>query len=222
MKKATFLTWLLTSVLCLSTLHVSLAADFDIQKYVGWWEIENPVGIPHHYLEIVADDGGTVYVYNAAKEHLFTGTISRNTGKELPKDDAIALNFAKYGLLGGTLIMGDNNQRKLDVTVVAAMPKVPFLLLEKAPFATQRPKAIAVKDAGEHLMKIVGKHMEGMAFRETGKEDIKGIMCTAFSIGNNTPERFVTLHHVAVCPKGQIYVLDVAADNWEIYAGFLE
>ncbi len=222
MKKAPFLAWLLASVLCLSTLHVSLAADMDIQKYVGWWEIETPVGIPHHYLEIVADDGGTIYVYNAAKEHLFTGTVSPNTGKDLLKDDAVALNFSKDGLLGGTLIVGDNNLRKLDVTIVAAMPKVPFLLLEKAPFDTQRPKAIAVKDAGEHLMKVAGKHMEGMAFRETGKENVKGIICTTFSIGNNTPERFVTLHHVAVCPKGQVYVLDVAADNWKMYAGSLE
>ncbi len=213
-QKIFFLVWGLFFLLL--GVNASWATTSEVQKYFGWWKIESALSgvIPFEFIEITAEDGGTVYLYDREEKHFMTGVLRHDTKVSPPKT---TLDFKTQGLFSVELTSGTPTQ--MQVVVTKSAPKVPYTYLEKAPFAHTRPKPVHVEDAHTYLMDMLGKKHEGKASRATGNADIKGLTCKTFALGQNTPERFITLEHYAVCPKGGVYQLDIVKDVWMPFSG---
>ncbi len=86
------------------------------------------------------------------------------------------------------------------------------------PVDTPASDAEAKKDAATMLVGVLGSRAQGKALLSTGMESIQGEPCESFSVGINTPERFVKEAHYAVCPKTGVFVLDIMTAEWKPFA----
>ncbi len=87
-----------------------------------------------------------------------------------------------------------------------------------APVNTPAGDAEAKQDAATKLVGVLGSNAQGKALMSNGVKSIQGEPCESFSVGVNTPERFVKEAHYAVCPKAGIFIMDIIAAEWKPFA----
>lgn len=56
---------------------------------------------------------------------------------------------------------------------------------------------------------------EGLALVSYGPDDMGGIPCWSFALGEDSPEKFTALEHYVVTLDGEIYVLDITTGEYE-------
>jgi hypothetical protein len=58
--------------------------------------------------------------------------------------------------------------------------------------------------------------VDGTAVASTGENEVYGVHCWTFAFGDNTPEKFTAMEHYAVTDYGEILVLDILANEYNL------